>query len=149
MSDAPSIGASWEYSADFDDKITDYQIHSSSSSQQWVDWRGIPIDAGEEATATSIHPNTFMRVLHGERLADVTELQFRHPNCVQAGELYNHNDQWQQIAGTDPSPRQAEVLKWVHYKVSVFDYFRPFKGVFKGKFYNSARPPSEQFQNNF
>ena len=32
--------------------------------------------------------------------------------------------------------------------MSIFEYFQPFSGNFKGKQYSSERPPSEQFKNN-
>lgn len=152
ISSVPSACASWEYNADFDTNIRNHQRQSSRDShfsQKWVDWRGDRIRPSEEATASHIKADSVTRVLDGRQLADLSELRFRDPNCFSAGELHNHADQWQAMAGDTPSPRQAEVLKWVLQKVSVFEYFRPFNGVFKGKSYNSDRPPSEYFKNNF
>lgn len=129
-----------------------YQRQSSCDShlpQKWVDWRGDPIQPGEEAAASHIKAGSVARVLDGRQVADLSELQFRDPNCFSAGELHNHADRWQAMAGDTPSPRQAEVLKWVRRKVSVFEYFRPFNGVFKGQSYHSDRPPSAYLRNNF
>ena len=50
--------------------------------------------------------------------------------------------------GDDPSPQQLRVLCWIRNKVSVEDFFRPFRGNFKGEAYDSARPPPTQFKND-
>ena len=50
--------------------------------------------------------------------------------------------------GDFPSLQQARVVRWAREKVSVEEYFHPFRGDFKGKSYNSLRPPSVQFRNN-
>jgi len=73
---------------------------------------------------------------------------FRDPETFVAGELHNHLEQWEAIADEIPTPEQLQVLRWIREKVSIFDYFRPFVGRFKGTQYNSVRPPSAQFRNN-
>ncbi|CAB4005805.1 Hypothetical predicted protein, partial [Paramuricea clavata] len=46
------------------------------------------------------------------------------------------------------NPQQLQVLRWIREKVSVSEYFRPFRGNFKGQFYNTTCPPPAQFSNN-
>jgi len=75
-------------------------------------------------------------------------LRFRDPACFRAGEVHNHYGQWQEIVGELPSTEQVQVLKWIRDKVSIFEYFQPFSGTFKGKQYSSDRPTSEHFKNN-
>ena len=40
------------------------------------------------------------------------------------------------------------MLSWIGNKVSIFPYFRHFKGTFKGEHYDSDRPPQRLFKNN-
>lgn len=140
----------WEHSTDFDAQIMAYvQGHSSRALMQWVDWLGNPIDACGEVAVSDPPTDTITQIIAGEQLSDLAHLRFRDPNRFLVGELHNHCDQWQVMAGSHPSPQQAIVLNWITNKVSVFDYFRPFLGSFKGKSYHFDRPPSEHFRNNF
>ena len=65
-----------------------------------------------------------------------------------AGELHKHAANWAEIAKLAPSLHQEEVLSWIGNKVSIFPYFRHFKGTFKGEHYDSDRPPQRLFKNN-
>lgn len=56
---------------------------------------------------------------------------------------------WQQLASDPPSPQQSQVLKWIRERVSVYEYFQPFGGTFKGKQYDCDRPPMTHFRNYF
>ena len=47
-----------------------------------------------------------------------------------------------------PSEKHEEILAWIRDKVSILPFFRPFKESFKGKDYDSDRPPSKAFRNN-
>ena len=47
-----------------------------------------------------------------------------------------------------PSSNQEEVLSWIDKKVSIFPYFKHFKGTFKGEYYDSDRTPHRIFKNN-
>ena len=44
--------------------------------------------------------------------------------------------------------KKEEVLKYISKGVSVFDFFKPFKGDFKGKSYDFQLPPKMFFENN-
>lgn len=57
------------------------------------------------------------RIIQGDALGNVSELQFRYPDHFCAGELHSHEGQWEEIAGTVPSPQQTQVLRWIRHKV--------------------------------
>ena len=88
------------------------------------------------------------RIIQDDALGTVSEFQFRYPDHFCAGELHNHVGQWEEIVDPVPGPQQTQVLCWVRHKISVDDFFRPFRGTFKGIFYDSAHPPSIEFRNN-
>ena len=44
--------------------------------------------------------------------------------------------------------KRDEILKYIKHGVSVHDFFQPFKGEFKGKFYDSPSPPKIFLENN-
>ena len=84
----------------------------------------------------------------GEVVGHVDELLFRYPDHFMAGELHKHAANWAEIAKLAPSLQQEEVLSWIGNKVSIFPYFRHFKGTFKGERYDSDQPPHRLFKNN-
>ena len=57
------------------------------------------------------------RIIQGDALGNVSELQFRDPDHFCAGELHSHEGQWEEIAGTVLSPQQTQVLRWIRHKV--------------------------------
>ena len=116
---------------------------------QWVDYLGHPVQSSGEVTVAEVPQATITQLVHGECLADLSQLRFRHPDSFSAGELHHHLHEWNQIVGSPASPQQTQVLNWVANKVSIFDYFQPFLGNFKNNVYNSDRPPSRQFRNNY
>ena len=90
------------------------------------------------------------RATYGQpyQLADLSKLRFWIPSSFQAGALHQHLDEWRDIIENPPSLQQMEVSKWFQHRVSVFHYFRYFKGNYKGVNYDSERPPTQQFKNN-
>ena len=64
-----------------------------------------------------------------------------------AGELDKHAANWAEIAKLAPLHRE-EVLSWIGNKVSMFPYFRHFKGTFKVEGYDSDQPLHRFFNNN-
>ena len=114
----------------------------------WVDWLGNPVGVSTGVTVLDLPDGEIDQIFRGEKLGDPAILRFRDPGCFRAGEIHKYSDQWKQIAGDSPSPQQAQVLKWIEDEVSIFEYFQPFSGNFKGKQYSSERPPSEHFKNN-
>ena len=116
---------------------------------QWVDYLGNPVQSSGEVTVAEVPQAMITQLVHGQCLADLSQLRFRHPDSFSAGELHHHLHEWNQIVGSPASPQQTQVLNWVANKVSIFDYFQPFSGNFKNNVYNSDRPPSRQFRNNY
>lgn len=85
---------------------------------------------------------------NGQKNGNVEELCFRDPKHFRAGELHRYAQFWEEVANKAPSSSQHEVLLWINNNVSVFPYFRYFKGMFKGEHFDSALPPSRLFKNN-
>ena len=57
-------------------------------------------------------------------------LAFRDPSKFIAGGLHDHLDQWDSLLDIVNNEQSVEVRKWLHDKVDIFDYFKPFKGNF-------------------
>ena len=81
-------------------------------------------------------------------IGHVNELLFPDPDHFVAGELHKYGANWAEIAKLAPSFHRKEVLSWIGNKVSIFPYFRHFKGTFKGQRYDSDQPPHRLFKNN-
>ena len=60
-------------------------------------------------------------------------------------EVHNQYHMWEQILH---GFHKKEVLKYISKGMSVFNFFKPFKGDFKGKSYDSQLPPKMFFKNN-
>ena len=87
-------------------------------------------------------------VKNGQTIGNVHELSFRDPTYFRAGELHRNAQYWEDMADTVPSAPQSEFVLWINQRVSIFPYFRPFKGKFKDEYFDSALPPSRMFKNN-
>ena len=74
----------------------------------------------------------------------VIEIQSR----FRAGEQHEHYEQWENLAGDQPSPPAIANIRMDREQDIIFQFFHPFSGNFKGQFYDSARPPSRKFRNN-
>ena len=68
------------------------------------------------------------------------------PKCFMAGELHHHYDTWQVIL--EGYPKRNEILRYVKDGVSVFGFFKHFKGEFKAKSYDAPYPPKTFLDNN-
>ena len=135
----------WESDQPFDVVLLAV-VYSPPQCVHWVDWRGNP--SGATTGVTTIPQERLQKVIQGDVLGSVSELQFRDPDHFRAGELHNHVESWEEILGENQGPQQLRVLLWIRNKVSVEDFFRPFRGNFKEKAYDSALPPPTQFKNN-
>ena len=114
---------------------------------QWVDSMGNSIAVSGEMTARELMQKV-TRVEQGEIIRDVNELSFRDPSNFRAGELHAHYSFWEKVAERCPKmAAQTNVLDWIKNKVSIFPYFQHFSGLFKGKQYDSDRPPHRLFRN--
>ena len=132
---------------EFERKLHAYTQYSPKPVN-WVDWSGNSVGDSTGVTVSEITREEIDQIFHGDKLGDPARLRFRDPASFRAGEVHNYYHQWHNIVDDPPSPQQVQVLKWINDKVSIFEYFQPFSGSFKGKQYCSDRPPSEQFRNN-
>ena len=87
-------------------------------------------------------------VVKGEALADVSMLAFRDPDRFVAGELHRHAEAWSRTSPLASCHLAPQVLPWIENCVDVQDFFKPFKGSYKGEEYDSALPPQRIFLNH-
>ena len=131
---------SWEKDDNFDNFINN--VGDCAGAIQWIDVRGNPVSVSSEGTENDQLMQKTRLVENGEIIGHVEELLFRDPDNFVAGELHKHITQWAEIAKLAPSSHQEEVLSWIGNKVSIFPYFKHFKGTFKGGIlrFRSATP---------
>ncbi|CAG2201247.1 unnamed protein product [Mytilus edulis] len=83
-------------------------------------------------------------VYYDNVLFDIDSLQLRDPDKFVSGQLHNCVSEWRLIL--DENAHQ-DVVKWLEDGVDVGEFFRRFKGNFKGRNYDSEIPPRNYFQN--
>lgn len=105
----------------------------------WVTLKG-------DISLPSNHVSSAEEVLEGKEF-NIQTLPLRDPNCFVSGQLHENLDSWQQIL--DGNEQNGDVLKWLHHGVNVHDFFRRFKGNFKGRAYDSSIPPRQYFPNSY
>lgn len=93
---------------------------------KWVSYRGKPLESLSMCASAQ-------DVAMGKAYK-LSELAFRDPDFYVAGNLHKHLAEWEQLGANE------EVLGWLKYGVNVNDYFKHFKGNFKGKAYDSNLP---------
>jgi len=103
------------------------------SIHKWVDYRG-------ETPSASTCQVTAEDVASGDKF-DFGSLNFRNPEHFIAGNLHNFVNQWVNINPT------SEVLNWIKEGVKIEQFFKPFKGNFKGVSYKTSTPPAAYFPN--
>ena len=74
-------------------------------------------------------------------------LSLRDPQYFVAGQLHSELSNWEKLLATVNNEQSKLVEKWLRYGVNVEDYFRPFKGTFKGISLDSDLPPPYVFKN--
>ena len=109
---------------------------------------GTSLEVSSGVTVQELSEQYIHRVIRGEELADPAKLLFRDPNVFRAGELHKHYGKWCKIGSDNPSPEQATILRWIRDRVSIFEFFQSFSDNFKGRRYQSDRPPPEYFRNS-
>lgn len=97
-------------------------------SIDYVDYRGV--------ISQPLTHNSAEDVINNYEEFDICNLRFRNPNNFTAGSLHNYFSEWEKIC-TD-----KQVLEWIKNGVNVTQFFRHFKGNFKGRHYDSDIPPS-------
>ena len=113
-----------------------------SPDLKWCDINGEPLSF----VGPTVPPQLVVR---DPSLANLAQLRFRNPDSFQASSLHNHVDFWENlISSTGYSCPQVSLLQIIREGVKVYDFFRPFKGNFKGRLYDSAVPPVSVFPNS-
>ena len=116
-------------------------VEYSQRKISWCDYKGLP------SSSTFQKPLTVIKdIKDGIQKYSVQDLVFRNTDNFVARELHNHLDVWQTILLN--YHKREEVQKYINHGVSVFDFMHHFKGSFKGKFYDSDKPPSMSFPNS-
>lgn len=98
---------------------------------------------GRVPSLTNLSPRA-EEVYHDNVLFDIDSLQLRDPDKFVSGQLHNCVSEWRLIL--DENAHQ-DVVKWLEDGVDVGEFFRRFKGNFKGRNYDSEIPPRNYFQN--
>ncbi|CAC5368150.1 unnamed protein product [Mytilus coruscus] len=83
-------------------------------------------------------------VYHDNVLFDIDSLQLRDPDKFVSGQFHDCVSEWRLIL--DENVHQ-DVVKWLKDEVDLGEFFRRFKGNFKGRHYDSEIPPRNYFQN--
>ena len=79
-------------------------------------------------------------ILEGSIAPELRSLPFRNPDNFLAGQLHQHLHAWNSILEDSPTHRQ--ISDWITNRVDVERFVVPFKGKFKGAFYdNDFSPP--------
>ena len=89
---------------------------------------GNPVGVSTGVTATDFTKETIDEIIRGERLAGPSDLRYRDPSRFRTGELHEHYEQWENLAGDQPSPRQLQILEWIRNKISIFQFFSSLFG---------------------
>lgn len=80
-------------------------------------------------------------------LASLEQLRFRDPECFKAGELHNYLSVWENLLRDIGNPK-VDLLDIIREGVRIERFFRPFKGNFKGRTFNSSVPPPMRLKNS-
>ncbi len=75
----------------------------------------------------------------------IEQLPFRDPDAFVAGQLHNHLHEWEKIIGHTAA--EQNIRAWLSDGVNIEAFFKPFRGNFKGKAYNSPKPGPGHFAN--
>ena len=116
-------------------------IRVDNSPCTWVDLLGNP--ASPPLLNSLPTPED---VLSGVALPDFDGLRLRNPQTFHCGMLHQYANQWDRFMS---GVRGYDVIRpWIHNGVHLPDFFQGFKGVFKGRSFDSVIPPPMCFQND-
>ena len=65
-----------------------------------------------------------------------------------AGNLVNHISHWKEVSQVIGFTHSEEILGWITNGVDLEAYFVPYKGVYRGNFYDSVVPVPAEFPNS-
>ena len=123
----------WERDVGFDPTSV---LDKCPRKETWVNWQG------REVLPSPLAPRAEMVASDDTIPFDLDFLPLRDPLNFVAGGLGEHYVAWEQIQAP------PQVLGWVKSGVEVEDFFRHFKGDFKGESYDSDKPPFRVFSNS-
>ena len=132
----------WEITTNFDPCAV------STTQAGWITQEGSDITQGMAVHNSHLQTSFVESVIAGQVFADTSLLSFRDPSRFVAGELHNHSLVWSKVAAFAAPSHASEVLDWIIHRVNVGNYFRPFKGCFKGEEFDSPVPPRRVFHNS-
>lgn len=112
---------------------------------KWVGINGIPVEASGGVTVSQ---ESLERIINEHSYSDPADLGFRDPLSFRAGELHANFDFWDTTVGICLTAQQTQVLSWIRDKVSILPHFQHYRGVFKGRTYDSDRPLVCHFSDN-
>ena len=85
-------------------------------------------------------------VLSGTARPDFDGLRLRSPDTFRCGNLHQFAHQWDAYM---TGVKGYDVIRpWIHRGVHLPDFFEHYRGVFKGRNFDSAIPPPMLFQND-
>ena len=113
-------------------------------NQEYIQW--CSSDGGPRSSAIQKPLSLIVDIEKGNTKASAADVFFRDPDYFVAGELHYHLDIWQFIL--EDFHKRDEILNYIETGVSVFDFFKHFKGEFKGKSCDSPYPPKTFIQNS-
>ena len=76
----------------------------------------------------------------------LSDLRFRDESYFISNNLRNYSDEWESISQCTPGG--AKVCNWIKEGINVHDFFKSFKGMYKGNYYCSDTPPPAYFANS-
>lgn len=131
----------WEFKCSFD------PVTAMSNVNQEVHWT--TLSSGKNLQSpTPVIP--FEQVLDGNVSLNVNSLPLRDPDNFVAGEIHNHYEEWHHVLNEveDSGLPCDRIRHWLKDGVDAREFFKPYKGKFKGKMYDSAEPPETFFPNS-
>ena len=107
-----------------------------------------PLESEAEMAVPCFDYNLVRSICTGKVIPELKNLRFQNHEVFIAGQLHPYSELWEKIAALCFYDRADEVLDWIKNKVSLVKFFQPFKGLFKGRAYDTAFPPRIEFDNN-
>ena len=127
-------------------KLPKWEIESGFDPESVVVSRPAWVTLQGEIPSPTIPVVSAEEVLKGT-VFDINSLPIRDPDCFLSGQIHENVPKWKEIL-CDEGMGSGEVLQWPQKGVNVYEFFKHFKGNFKGKAYNSDVPPKQYFPNS-
>lgn len=119
----------WEFSSGFHPELLEKRTHVS-----WVNYRGEKAQPLPKVSVKSLGHIT-------DDSVNLGDLRFRDQNNFIAGNIHLNVNEWENLGAPD------NVLNWIKNGVNIEDFFKHFKGNFRGESFNSNTPPKKHFPN--